>query len=113
MRAYASAYKMCVATLPKPSQPDGSIAPCRPTRSPATGSVGMADVIASAREGGEQLRFGAIIISNADERVIESRVAVQRPEYIRLGLTDAVLLELARCCGATLLTIDLNLYLAA
>jgi hypothetical protein len=42
--------------FPKPSQPDGSIAPCRPTRSPATGSVGMADVIASAREGGEQLQ---------------------------------------------------------
>ena len=27
MRSYASAYKMCVATFPKPSQPDGSIAP--------------------------------------------------------------------------------------
>src|SRR5437660_1496066 len=26
MRSYASAYKMCVATFPKPSQPDGSIA---------------------------------------------------------------------------------------
>ena len=65
MRSYASAYKMCVATLPKPSQPDGSIAPCRPTRSPATGSVGMAEVIASAREGGgEQLpsRFTSHLI---------------------------------------------------
>jgi D-serine deaminase-like pyridoxal phosphate-dependent protein len=35
-----------------PSQPDGSIAPCRPTRSPATGSVGMADVIAFCPRGG-------------------------------------------------------------
>ena len=52
MRSYASAYKMCVATFPKPSQPDGSIAPCRPTRSPATGSVGMADVIAFCPRGG-------------------------------------------------------------
>jgi hypothetical protein len=44
--------------FPKPSQPDGSIAPCRPTRSPATGSVGMADVIAFCpRGGGEQLLF--------------------------------------------------------
>ena len=30
MRSYVSAYKMCVPTLPQPSQRDGSIAPCRP-----------------------------------------------------------------------------------
>ena len=54
-----------------------------------------------------------VIISNADERVIESRDAVRRREYVRLGLTDAVLLELLARCGATLLTIDLDLYLAA
>jgi hypothetical protein len=57
------------------------------------------------------MRLGAIIAA-ADERVIESKIAVMRSEYVRLGLTDAVLLELA-CFGATLLTIDLDLYLAA
>jgi hypothetical protein len=35
-----------------------------------------------------------------------------RDEFIRLGLTDSVLLELGRS-GATLLTVDLDLYLAA
>ena len=54
----------------------------------------------------------AVIIAGADERIIESRIAVRRREYTRLGLTDVVLLELSRC-GATLLTIDLDLYLAA
>jgi hypothetical protein len=38
--------------FPKPSQPDGSIAPSRPTRSPATGSVGIADVIGVLPERG-------------------------------------------------------------
>src|ERR1700679_2257329 len=37
------------------------------------------------------ITLGAII-SKADERVIASRVAVQRREYVRLGLTDSVLL---------------------
>jgi hypothetical protein len=60
-----------------------------------------------------QLAAGlAAIITNGVECFMESRVAVRRPEYIRLGLTDAVLLELIRG-GATLLTIDLDLYLAA
>ncbi len=44
MRSYASAYKMCVPTLPRPSQRDGSIAPCQPTSSPATESAAMGDV---------------------------------------------------------------------
>jgi len=48
----------------------------------------------------------------AEEQVIKSKVAVGRKEFIRLGLTDAVLLELAHK-GATLSTVDLALYLAA
>lgn len=47
-----------------------------------------------------------------DERGIESRTATERNEYLRLGLTDSVLLELANS-GASLLTADLGLYLAA
>lgn len=56
--------------------------------------------------------FGRIINSTV-EKVIESRLAVQRPEYLRLGLTDAVLLALTQSLKGTLLTVDLGLYLAA
>jgi predicted nucleic acid-binding protein len=52
------------------------------------------------------------IIDSADERTIESKIAAARMEYLRLGLTDAVLLELANS-GASLLTVDLDLYIAA
>ena len=46
------------------------------------------------------------------EHVVPSRVAIARPEYRRLGLTDAVLLEIASG-GATLFTDDQALYAAA
>ena len=46
------------------------------------------------------------------ETYIPSNVAVQRQEYLRLGLTDSVLLELT-VSSAFLLTTDLGLYLAA
>lgn len=52
------------------------------------------------------------LIAEWDERTIQSRVAATRPEFSRLGLTDAVLLHLAET-GATLLTADLPLHLAA
>jgi hypothetical protein len=54
------------------------------------------------------LRLGWV----AEEHIIKSKVVVGRKEFIRLGLTDAVLLELAHT-GATLLIVDLALYLAA
>jgi hypothetical protein len=54
----------------------------------------------------------ARMIAEADEQFVESRQAVGRAEYIRLGLTDSVLLTQATT-GATLLTSDLQLYLAA
>lgn len=47
-----------------------------------------------------------------DEQYIESKVAVTRTEFIRLGLTDSALLQLATD-SHTLLTVDLKLYLAA
>jgi hypothetical protein len=52
-------------------------------------------------------------LTNAvDERYLESSRAVKRVEFLRLGLTDAVLLDVVD--GAyTLLTADLDLYLAA
>lgn len=54
-----------------------------------------------------RLRLGAF-----DERYVESRSAGQRAEFLRLGLTDAVQLDLLTD-SHTLLTVDLELYLAA
>lgn len=54
----------------------------------------------------------ADLISKGNELFIASREAAARAEYVRLGLTDAVLLEIASR-DAILLTIDLDLYLAA
>ena len=54
----------------------------------------------------------ARLISLHDEEAVASRVAAETPEYVRLGLTDAVLLELS-ATGFALLTDDLDLYLAA
>jgi hypothetical protein len=52
------------------------------------------------------------LIAQWDETLVSSPKAADRPEFIRLGLADASLLE---CCEvpATLLTSDLQLYLAA
>lgn len=46
------------------------------------------------------------------EFAVESKLAVSRTEFIRLGLTDSVLLHLATD-SHTLLTADVDLYLAA
>jgi len=56
-------------------------------------------------------RLAAIIMA-AGEPGVSSRLAVERPEYLRLGLTDAVLLMLA-ASGGCLLTADVGLYVAA
>jgi hypothetical protein len=50
--------------------------------------------------------------TETEERFIESRIAVDRPEFLRLGLTDSALLQVG-AESHTLLTADLNLYLAA
>jgi predicted nucleic acid-binding protein len=52
------------------------------------------------------------IAARSIERYVESSVAMTDARYPALGLTDAVLLTLARDGGA-LLTADLDLYLAA
>ena len=52
------------------------------------------------------------LIAGTEKRYVPSRVASARPEYGPLGLTDAVLLELCEP-GTTLLTVDVQLYLAA
>lgn len=57
-------------------------------------------------------RFLAVIINESEEVFISSKAATQSSEYIRFGLTDVVLLTMAHS-GATLLTSDLDLYLAA
>ena len=57
------------------------------------------------------------LVEIAPETYIPSRMAVSRPEYARLGLTDAVLLERASRevdgPAPTLLTADLDLAIAA
>lgn len=53
-----------------------------------------------------------LLLGRFGEVYVESSRATSRDEYRRLGLTDAVLLELA-ASGSTLLTDDLILYLAA
>jgi len=49
---------------------------------------------------------------NGTEKLLPSRVAVERPEFIRLGLTDAMLLEAGFAAGI-ILTADFGLYDAA
>lgn len=54
----------------------------------------------------------ASLIETVTENYVESREASKRSEFSALGLTDSVLLYLAER-GGTLLTADLDLYLAA
>ena len=54
----------------------------------------------------------ARIVRSSQEVFIESRKAVEQREYTRLGITDAALMILAES-GGTLLTVDLELYIAA
>lgn len=57
--------------------------------------------------------FSALIkAAETEERFIESAAAAARPEFVRLGLTDSALLQLAGD-SHTLLTADVDLYLAA
>ena len=53
-----------------------------------------------------------IFIEEQEEIVVTSRTASQRKEFIRLGLTDAVLLEVVSNSNP-LITVDLKLYKAA
>ncbi len=57
-------------------------------------------------------KFGDII-DKFDETDIESRVGVQHNEFVRLRLTNAVLLVPSQDPSLILLTIDFELYLAA
>lgn len=52
------------------------------------------------------------VIRQGPEKYISSRLAAERPEFLRLGLTDAALLS-PPFQEAALLTADLHLYLAA
>jgi hypothetical protein len=54
----------------------------------------------------------AHMITNGSEKIIVSKDASARPEYVRLGLADSVLLQVTMLDGI-LLTDDLDLYLAA
>jgi predicted nucleic acid-binding protein len=53
------------------------------------------------------------IVDKFDETYIESRLGAQQTEFVRLGLTDAVLILLSIDTSLILLTTDLGLYLAA
>ena len=52
------------------------------------------------------------LISQAEERVVASKVAADNSAFNRLGLTDAALLEIVSRANP-LITVDLDLYLAA
>ena len=52
------------------------------------------------------------IIAQCDEQYVTSRTAAGRAEFLRLGLTDAALLE-ASTPHVAIVTTDLKLYLAA
>lgn len=60
---------------------------------------------------GEVLKVLQALITDTDELPISSKSACARNEFLRLGLTDAVLME-ATDDENTLLTTDLDLYLA-
>lgn len=57
----------------------------------------------------DSLRF---VIEESEEVVISSAAAAHRSEFVRLGLSDAVLLEVASA-KRPLITVDLQLYSAA
>lgn len=52
-------------------------------------------------------------LPTSDEQYIESRKASAEEMFIRLGLTDSVLLDVSSATATVLLTADLDLYLAA
>ena len=54
----------------------------------------------------------AVLIDQTDEHYVASRLGAKHLEHARLGLTDAVLLQLSSP-AITLLTVGLSLYLAA
>ena len=58
--------------------------------------------------------FGVLqaLIETAEEKVVESRVAARNSNFRRLGLTDAVLLEVVSASNP-LITTDFELYRAA
>lgn len=69
------------------------------------------------RQHGEPERSGILnrlrnIIEQSQELVVASTAAARNPEFRRLGLTDAVLLEVATE-DTPLITVDLGLYIAA
>ena len=77
----------------------------------------LAETSNLVRQAGEPLRYeaGAALrhfCLAVEEREISSRMGMSRAEYLRLGLTDAVMLALMET-GATLLSDDLDLCLAA
>ena len=53
-----------------------------------------------------------ILISQAEEKVVASKMAADNSAFNRLGLTDAALLEIVSRANP-LITVDLDLYLAA
>jgi len=53
------------------------------------------------------------LVGQSQEQYVTSTQASQRMEFVRLGVTDSVLLEVAAKNPCTLLTDDLPLYIAA
>lgn len=61
----------------------------------------------------EIFRKFAEMIDRFDETYVESRIGARQTEFVRLGLTDSILLLLSGNPSLVLVTADLGLYLAA
>jgi hypothetical protein len=77
----------------------------------ATEALNIARLIDEPARTGITATFVAIM-PNLAEHYVASITASQRPEFLRLGLADATMLDLADT-GAELLTVDFDLYAAA
>lgn len=87
----------------------------------ATGLLTTPNILSEASNLARQIReparsvIGAVLqrfIASSAETYVESSKAASHPSYLRLGLTDAAILE-AQTDDVVLLTDDLDLYLAS
>jgi hypothetical protein len=77
-----------------------------------TEASNLAAYIAEPARGRIYLALKTLVGEAVEERYVESKEAVARNEFIRIGLTDCAILQMPKS-ACVVLTSDLNLYLAA
>jgi hypothetical protein len=77
-----------------------------------TEASNLAGYIAEPARGRIYLALKTLVGEAVEERYVESKEAVARDEFIRIGLTDCAILQMPKSSCAVL-TADLDLYLAA